>query len=333
MGDPAHAKGSAALTAGRWLRLSIGIAVSALSLYLVTRQVSWPAFAGAIRNVRPAWLAAGMLTTAVSYGFSGLRWRHVISREAALTRREAFDVVTIANLATLVGPSRAGDLAKSALVARWKSVPMSRVLGGLVVERYADVVMLIVLAGALWFAVRFPPVVQAGILAFAAAGVAVLVTVVIAADRLPAIAGRVVAIVAPSLAAWVRGFLEGIFSGIRSAGAVDLMSGTLGLSVVIWTLSGVAMRCMMLAFALPVPWYAALFVLLVVNLGGVIPASPGSIGVYHYLTFIALTVWMSDPDRALGFAVVAHASGLAVIGLLGAASLVRHHESLFRLAT
>jgi len=296
----------------------------------VTRQIRWPSVAAAISDVRPGWLAAGMLTTAAAYGVSGLRWRHVMSREAPLTRREAIDVVTIANLATLVGPSRAGDLAKSALVARWKSVPMSRVLGGMVVERYADVVMLIALAGALWFAVRFPPVVQAGILAFAAAGVAVLVGVVVAADRLPALAGRIVALAAPSAAARIRAFLEGIFVGIRSAGAVDLMAGTLGLSVAIWALSGLAMRCMMLAFALPVPWYAALFVLLVVNMGGVIPASPGSIGVYHYLTLLALTIWMSDRDRALGFAVVTHAAGLAVVGLLGATSLVRRHESLFR---
>jgi uncharacterized protein (TIRG00374 family) len=312
------------------LRLWIGIAVSAVFVYLVARRVNWPSFVTALQDVRPGWLAAGMLANAASYGVSGLRWRHVISRDVPLTRREAFDVISIGNLANLVAPSRTGDLARAALVARWKAVPVSRVLGGVVVERYADVVMLIVLAGAMWFAVRFPPMVQAGVLALAAAGVAVMVAVVVAADRLPVLVGRLVALAAPSFASRIADFLQGIFAGIRSAAHVDLFAGTLGLSAIIWALAAVAVLCNMYAFALPVPWFAALFLLLVVNLGGVIPASPGSIGVYHYLTLVALTVWMSDADRALGFAVVAHATGLAVITLLGLGSLASRHESLFR---
>jgi uncharacterized protein (TIRG00374 family) len=310
----------------------IGIAISALCVYLVARRISWPSFVAAIVNVRPLWIVAGMLANAASTGFSGLRWRHVISREAPLTRREAYDVIAIGNLANLVAPSRTGDLAKSALVARWKAVPVSLILGGVVVERFADVVMLIALAAALWSAVRFPPAVQAGVLALAAAGVMVIVAVAVAADRLPAIVGRLVALVAPSLAARIAGFLQGIFTGIRSAAHPELFAGTLGLSFAIWAVSAVAVFCNMRAFALPVPWYAALFVLLVVNLGGVIPASPGSIGVYHYLTIIALGVWMSDADRALGFAVVAHATGMVVITLLGLASLASRHESLFKVA-
>ena len=311
----------------------IGIAVSALCVYLVARRVNWPSFVAALAGVQLRWLGASMLALAASYAVSGLRWRHVISREATLTRREAFDVITIGNLANLVAPSRAGDFARAAIVARWKSVPVSRVLGGVLVERYADVVMLIVLAAGLWFAVRFPAAIQAGVLAFAVAGLAAIAAVLFAADRLPVIIGRMVGVIAPSLAPRIEGFLQGLFAGIRSAGHLDLAAGTLGLSAAVWALAAAAMLCNVRAFALPVPWYAALFVMLVVNLGGVIPASPGSIGLYHYLTIVALAVWMSDADRALGFAVVAHATGLAVVMLLGLSALASRHESLFRLTT
>jgi hypothetical protein len=314
------------------LRLWIGIAVSALCVYLVARRVNWASFVAALVHVRPAWLAAGMLASAASYAVSGLRWRHVISREATLTRREAFDVVAIGNLANVVAPSRAGDFARSALVARWKSVPVSRVLGGILVERYADVVMLIALAGALWFFVRFPVAVQIGVFSFAIAGVVAILAVLFAADRVPTLAGRVIGLVAPSLGAGVAAFLHGVFSGVRSAMHLDLFAGTVGLSTAIWLLAGLAMVCNVRAFDLQVPWYSAFFVLLVVNLGGVIPASPGGIGLYHYLTMIALAVWMSDADRALGFAVVAHATGLGVTTLLGLGSLAARHESLFRVA-
>jgi uncharacterized protein (TIRG00374 family) len=312
------------------IRLWLGVVVSAVCVYLVARRVNWPSFVTALAHVRPAWLVAGMFASAASYGVSGLRWRHVISREAALTRREAFHVVAIGNLANVVAPSRAGDFARSALVARWKAVPVSRVLGGVLVERYADVVMLIALAGALWFFVRFPATVQIGIFSFAIAGVAALFAVFFAADRVPSLVGRAIGLVAPSFGAGVAAFLRGMFTGIRSAAHLDLFAGTVGLSTVVWTLAGLAMLCNVRAFELQVPWYSAFFVLLVVNLGGVIPASPGSIGLYHYLAMLALTVWMSDADRALGFAVVAHATGLGVTTLLGLGSLAARHESLLQ---
>jgi glycosyltransferase 2 family protein len=315
------------------IRLWVGLIISALCVYLVARRVNWPSFVAALAHVHPAWLAAGMVASAASYGFSGLRWRHVISREATLTRREAFHVVAIGNLANVVAPSRAGDFARSALVARWKAVPVSRVLGGVLVERYADVVMLIALAGVLWFAVRFPTVVQVGVLSFAVAGVAAIVAVLFMADRLPRLIGRIIGMVAPSFGASVANFLHGLFTGIRSAAHAELFAGTLGLSTIVWTFAGIAMLCNVRAFDLQVPWYSAFFVLLVVNLGGVIPASPGSLGLYHYLAMLALAVWITDADRALGFAVVAHATGLGVTTLLGLGSLAARHESLFRLTT
>jgi hypothetical protein len=270
-----------------------------------------------------------MAMNAVTYLFAGLRWRHVISREAALTRRTAFDVVAIGNLVNLVAPSRAGDLARAALVARRRDVPVSRVLGGLAVERYADVVMLIALAAGLWSTVRFPTVIATGVFAFAAAGVLALAAAVFAAGWLPAFAGRMAGLAVPSLEDRIRGFLDGIFAGARRAGHLDMFGPTLGFSVAVWASAGLAMLCNQFAFQLPVPWYSAFFVMLVVNLGGVIPASPGSIGLYHYLTITALSVWMSDSSRALGYAVVAHAAGLVVVTLLGLLALAGEGESLF----
>ena len=168
---------------------------------------------------------------------------------------------------------------------------------------------------------------------FVAAGIVAIVGVLFMADRLPRLIGRIIGAVAPSFGARVAGFLHGLFTGVRSAAHGDLFAGTLGLSTIVWTFAGIAMLCNVRAFDLQVPWYSAFFVLLVVNLGGVIPASPGSVGLYHYLAMLALTVWITDADRALGFAVVAHATGLGVTTLLGLASLAARHESLFRLTT
>jgi uncharacterized protein (TIRG00374 family) len=310
-------------------RLWLGIAVSAVCIVLVSRRIDWVAFAHALASVNPIWLVGAAAFNVLSYVFTGFRWRQVVAPQTAMPVRDAYDAVVIGNLATLVAPSRAGDLAKAAFVARKQSIPVSRVLGAVAVERFGDVAMLILLAAALWFVVAFPPMIRAGVTAFTIAGVAALAALLLAADWLPALAGRCVRLVSPSWEPGIRGFLEGIFSGFKSAGGVRRFPGTLFWSLMIWISSAVAMACVVKAFQLPVPWYAASFVLLVVNLGGVIPASPGSIGLYHYLAVVALTVWAVDPSVALGFAVVAHAAGIVVVLLVGLGGLARQHESLF----
>jgi uncharacterized membrane protein YbhN (UPF0104 family) len=86
------------------------------------------------------------------------------------------------------------------------------------------------------------------------------------------------------------------------------------------------------AFHLPVPWYAGLFVAVVVNLGGLVPSSPGAIGVYHYLAVLALSPWLHDSGIALGFAIVTHALGLTVVISCGGASLIHQGVSLHALS-
>lgn len=294
--------------------------------------MNWASFVASIKNVSGLWLSVGVVAAVCSYLFSGLRWRYVIAPIVPLTKRDAFDTVMIGNLTNLVAAARAGDLVRAVLVSRRGPAPLGRVLGGLVVERYADVAMLVTLAASLSWAVRFPAAIRAGINVFTVVALASLVAVFVASDRLPALAARVVGVVSASLAQRTSGMLEHVLSGMRSTGSRRSLIGTLLLSAGVWVLAGVATICYLRAFALPVPWYSAFFVMLVVNLGGAIPASPGSIGVYHYLTVLALSVWVPDSSVTLGFAVVAHAIGLALVTLLGLGSLAAQHESLFRVA-
>jgi Lysylphosphatidylglycerol synthase TM region len=60
---------------------------------------------------------------------------------------------------------------------------------------------------------------------------------------------------------------------------------------------------MIVAFHVPAPPEAALLVLVVTNLGAAIPSSPASLGVYHVLAVLALSVWNIDTTVAVAFAI------------------------------
>jgi uncharacterized membrane protein YbhN (UPF0104 family) len=102
----------------------------------------------------------------------------------------------------------------------------------------------------------------------------------------------------------------------------------LGLSASAWAVSGFAAICNVSAFHFEVPWYAGLCVMLLTNLGGLIPSSPGAIGVYHYLAMMALSLWAVSRDAAFGYALVTHAVSVSLILTLGAWGLARQGFTL-----
>ena len=64
---------------------------------------------------------------------------------------------------------------------------------------------------------------------------------------------------------------------------------------------------MVIAFRLPAPLAAAVLVLVMTNLGAAIPSSPSSLGVYHVLAVLGLSVWNIDTSAAVAFAIGSHA--------------------------
>jgi len=212
---------------------------------------------------------------------------------------------------------------RSVLTARRGGAPTGRVLGSLVVERFADVLMLLVLAVGLSGLVSFPVAIRVGVITFAGVAAVALITVWLAADWLPVIVRRVVGLVSPSFASSLGSVFESFSTGVRSSALSGQLPVTVMLSALAWVLSGISVILTIRAFGLQVPWFAGLFVMLVINLGGVIPASPGALGVYHYLVVLALSLWTSDSSAALGYAVVNHALGLILMALCGVIALWR----------
>ncbi len=78
-------------------------------------------------------------------------------------------------------------------------------------------------------------------------------------------------------------------------------------SLINWTLSALANYAAMQAFDLPAPLSAAIFLMVVTNLGMVVPSAPGYVGVFHGLAWVALAPYGVDPNAAAGYALVLHA--------------------------
>lgn len=73
-----------------------------------------------------------------------------------------------------------------------------------------------------------------------------------------------------------------------------------------WLVQGVVYWVMLLAFGIEQPFTIALLLVGAVNLAGLIPASPGQIGVFEYFIVLVLGAVNVEQPQALSYALVTH---------------------------
>jgi glycosyltransferase 2 family protein len=182
---------------------------------------------------------------------------------------------------------------------------------------------------------NIPPVVRAGMITFAVAGLAAFVALFFLArsgNRVVSSLGRLSGFAPGTLAARLAMLAARFAEGLGTLRDGRELGSVLCLSALAWAIAGTATISYIAAFNLHAPWYAGFFVLTVTNLGSAIPSSPGFVGVYHYLAVLALSVWIPDKSEALGYAIGTHGISVLVNILLGCTCLAREGIALQSIA-
>src|SRR5262249_56914841 len=84
-----------------------------------------------------------------------------------------------------------------------------------------------------------------------------------------------------------------------------------------WSVLSVSLTMFALSFGLKVPYLARLLMMVATSLGASIPSAPGSAGVFHILTVLALSVWSVPTEEAVAVGVLAHGVTIALHIVLG----------------
>jgi glycosyltransferase 2 family protein len=303
--------------------LLAGAVVSVLFLWLAGRNVEWSGLWDHLRHVRVVPLIIGVAAALGAFVSMAYRWHALLDGTAQVSVADTFDFTVIGFLAGLVMPQRLGDIVKVVVLARRAGASRTSVLATVVLERLSDVVMLLALAATFAITVKLPILLTASMGVLAAVAVSALIVL------------RFTLSFTSRFLSTARRFLPSASIGALEAQASKLEEGlhaiksgshfltALLMAALVWGLSGLSMSAYVAAFGLAVPWYAGYLVILLTNLGGILPSSPGSIGVYHYMTVLALSTWTQDRTAALTFAFVTHALTMLLIVSTGLWGLAR----------
>jgi uncharacterized protein (TIRG00374 family) len=314
------ARRGAAPTLRRNLQIGAGVAVSLVCLWLAFRGLELAEVGHALAGAR-YWL----LVPALALYFAGVwvravRWRRLLLPVAAVTSARLFPIVVIGYMANDVLPARLGEVVRCYVLRRREGVPASVGLGTVLLERVMDgITMLALMAVALPFLPFSAGLYRLMAGAAALFGVAVVVLVVLTTR--PALAARLVTAVTRAFPAGPRerlaGFALSFFSGLAALGGVGPTLRIFLLSCAAWLLEGGMYFVLMFAFPMVPSAALALLTTAVANLGTLIPASPGYVGVFDFLGRSVLGQFGVPEATALAYVLVVHTALVLPVTLLG----------------
>ncbi len=313
----------------RYLQLAAGIAVSALFLWVVTRDVLMAEVWQAMRSAKPGWLVLVAGVSVLSVYARAQRWKMLFAHLRPVATRTLFASQALGYAANAVLPLRAGEAVKAYSIARKEKLPLSTAFATVVLERVFDLVTVGALLAIAIILVPIPesagPQVTGAVRLLGA--VAGLVTALILAlilfqdvslrwldrfiDRFPKRIGAPVG-------ATVHSFVDGLHALTDLRQLLTLLLT----SAYVWATLAAPFALVAVAMGMDVGYDVPVLRLAIVATALVavfvmIPAAPGFVGTFQAGCIVALSIFGVPKSEALGYALLVHALTLVPPTLLG----------------
>lgn len=305
-------------------RFAVGTAVGLGCLSLAARGVSWATVHRALGEADLRLLAVAALAVVGGTALRTACWQRLYRPTPhPVTFVRAWRIVLVAQFLNISIPARVGDVARVYLIGEAGRFSKTAAATSLGLEKFFDMVALLLVLFVVSRQASLPPVLADAASGFglATAGFAlVLVALAVRAHRLaPQLAARMEG--AAGLSRWWWRQVTTIVERLRILRQWPASIGVQLGYVVVWATLGLATYLVMAATTLDVPPAAPLVVLAAVQVGTAVPSTPGRIGVFQYLSVLALTPFGVAAADAFTFGVLLHVVSYAPPLLLGAIGL------------
>jgi uncharacterized protein (TIRG00374 family) len=316
-------------------KLLLGLAISALCLYLATRGIDWQEFARAFRQARFIYIIPGIAFTMLGHFSRSVRWKFMMLPVKDCKIRPLWSATAIAFMVNNLLPARLGEFVRAIAIGRTENVSKSASFATIVYERVVDVFVLIVLiwyclvtiSAPVWL-VRSTEV----LVVFNVALFTLLFAMVRWRRRFRALLARAIRPLPTSTHRRVHASMDGFIDGLAVVSRPRLGLVIAALSVVVWGSATLGVYYSVRAFDLHVPFAASIFLIVSISLGSMIPSAPAFLGTMQYAIVIGLGLYDIERSQALAVSAVYHATQFFPITLTGLYYAWRSHLHLSELS-
>jgi uncharacterized protein (TIRG00374 family) len=314
------------------LQTLIGIAISALLLFLAARNVRFGEILPLLRQANFFYLALAGLCAVFAVWLRAWRWRFLIPDSERMRTANLFSATMIGFMGNNLLPLRIGDLARAYIAAKKEQVSASAMLATVVLERLLDVFAILIMLSVIFFYLPLPRWIANGFLIMLALG-AVAWIALLSMNRLSAVIDVWISRLIPERHQdRIRNFIEAFFAGLAAMRNKKNLSIATLLSIPIWTTYALGTYAALKACAIDVPFSASWVVLAFVGIGVSLPSAPGFVGTFQFFTVAALALFSVDQQTAFGYSLLHHLAQYIPVTLFGWILLIKEQMSLSDLA-
>ena len=306
----------------RGVRVAVGTVVSILFLWLAFRNVPTSQIVEAFGQLDWRFMALALGLTLAGTLARAARWKLLYYPDQKnLNSLRMAEALFISQMLNIVIPARLGEVARLQIMSQFESRSRVLTLGTIVVEKWLDILALLIIMFLVPISVSLPAWFQDSKKSLVVFAIAFLcVTLLLSYGK-----------------GWLLAVLESTFQFLpnrwraRLQQAVALALGSLDVlrspwvglklqawSLLIWTMGILVNYIVFLILGLSLPFVAALVLLVVLQVGIAVPSVPGKLGIFQYLCILALTPFGVGKSSALSYSVLLYLVAFGPLLLLGA---------------
>jgi glycosyltransferase 2 family protein len=306
------------------LILALSLLISAVFLVLAFRGLNPGVVWGYIRNAQFGWLLAGFAISFAVRIVVTRRWKFLIDAIRPVPFGRLYDLVNIGYMGNNVYPFRAGEVLRCVLLQRSDRIPFAQSGVTVLIERAFDGIVMVtfVIIGLLTLRLDSELLRQGA--AFTAFWFFVTTAIFFVLALKPHLFRRLIGALAGRLPAAlgkrIVGLTEDVIGGLVSLLRPRDVLGAISTSYLTWMIEALAYLTVVLALNgvaveadggvqtvnIPVNYILMLVAVGAVNLGQIIPSSPGAVGVFEFFASTVLIAFGVPQAHALAYALLAH---------------------------
>jgi uncharacterized protein (TIRG00374 family) len=296
-------------------------------LYFAFRNLNPEAVIDHIGEANVGWLALAAVWYFAGVTVIALRWQYLLRAIQFVSLRVLVPLVAIGYMGNNVYPFRSGEVLRIVLLRRSERIPITKATTTVIVERTFDglVMLTFILVALLLTDVSSDRIRTVALISAPIFLTALAVFLVLAAR--PNLLRRIVQRVSLLLPGKPRDVAlrlsEDVIHGLEGLRSPADLAGAVVSSFVSWMIEASVYWLVSFAFDLGLSYPVMLLVVGTVNLAGLIPASPGQIGVYESVVGAVLVAAGVVKDRAVAYALVVHVVIWLPVTLVGFYFLAR----------
>ena len=304
-----------------WFRVVVGTIVSVIFLLLALKDVPLDVVTQALARANYVWVLLAVVAAVAQSWLRAARWILLYyPLQKGLRQTQMFGITLISQMLNIVVPWRVGELARIYLADEIEKRSKTQTLATLGVEKIFDTEMLVLILVTMPFFMTLPNWLEQPregliVLMLALFGAAFALLVfrapllrLLSRIRLPR--GR-------SLDSYAQIALLSL--DLFKRWDVHLLLQVE--SVVIWSIGALINYFILLALNLSLPPVSAFLLLAVLQVGGLVPSSPGKVGVFQLLCILTLALFSVDKSIGLTYGILLYLVAYGPPVILGVLSL------------